>query len=408
VFEEEGGEGVAALWIGEADGPDVVLLRVVNGAGAHAAVGAHPEQIGEGLAGEDPLVVAEGLHFNVAGGLHGAGFVEPGKAGVEAVLDVDVDAGGGEDGVDGGVGEAPAADGGEQGAADDFVVGAGVPEGDAEFLEVAGGDVVVGPVDAGGLAVAFAAGEEFEAVFAFDFEAFELAHLAGEGGAEEVVFDIEGEAFAGGFQVRGVGGEFGVGVAVEDEIGMALMGADGSEEEKIGESGIGAEEFAGDLGGDLGEMGAIDAGEAEFAGERGGVGGGDAEGDFDGFGGAGDADGFIEREGLEELPGGGPGAPRGGKGGDGGFGGGEGSAGGLLDGLGLLDGVADGVCEGAGEAEILALPGGLEEFQLFVKGVSPFPISVLRHGFSTVSHPGGENSTILEKRCSNETGTEFN
>ena len=385
VFEEEGDEAVFGGFVIEADGGEFVGEGGVDGAGAEFLVGAHPDHFGERLAGEDPFVVSERIDFDVLDDVGFSGFDEPGDAGVEAVFDIEMDAGGGEDGVDGGVGKAPAADDGAERAADDFVVGARVPEGDAHLLDVAVGDVVVGPIDSGWLAVAFAAGEEFEAVFAFEREAFELAHLTGEGGLEEIVFDVEGEAFAGGFEVGGVVGEFGIGVAVEEEKCLALVGAAGGEEDYLAEAGGTSLDFGEDLGGDFAEGGAVDLGDAEFAGEGDGFG---AENEFDGFGRAADAGGFIEVDDDVFRPAFGPLLPGGGEGDDVAGGAWEGGSEGVLFLLGLLDGAAGGGEERTGEAEILLREGLLGELHFPGEGVGAVPVAVFHLAFGKVIRLG--------------------
>ena len=136
VLEEESDEGIVGLWVDETDGPEVIACVGRRWAVLEFSVWAHPDDVGEGLTGEDPFIIAEGGCFEGFQCLHGAEFVEPWEVGVEAVFDVDVESGGGVEGVERCVGESPAADEGGYGAADDLEVWAGVPEGDTEFLEV--------------------------------------------------------------------------------------------------------------------------------------------------------------------------------------------------------------------------------------------------------------------------------
>ncbi len=229
--------------------------------------------------------------------------------------------------------------------------------------------------------MSFATCDEFEAESVFEGEAFELAHLVGEGGLEEGVLDFECESFTAGGEVGGVGGEFGVGVAVEDEDGEFVGWRGRGEEEE------GCDEFvvtafdAEELGGDFAEGVVLDEDDAQFAGGIGDLVFGESEGEFDGFGLAGEPEWVVELEGTEPFPGFGPFDPRGWKGAcfADGRGGEMGFVSGLVD-LCLDGGVAQGMGEGTGDIMIAAFPCILEEAQFFFERVDAIGVGVLGHG----------------------------
>ena len=147
------------------DLPFVQLVVVVN---PHGAV--------EGIPGEHPLVIADGV-LPISQHVHAAALEEVGQTGVERVGHIDVQSRWRVQRMSRAVREAPAPHLHTQGPTHDIVVRTLGPVGDAHLVQSALGHVVVGPVDVGWLAVALATGEQHQTVVPLVREAFHLAHL---------------------------------------------------------------------------------------------------------------------------------------------------------------------------------------------------------------------------------------
>ena len=238
------------------------------------------------------------------------------------------------------------------------------------------------PVDPRRLAMAFASRKQFQPVLTLDGEAFKLPHLVRQRSLEEVVFDVQREAFAMGFQIRGIGRQFSVRVAVEDQAGLPLVRGRLGHEQHLGEPLLAPSHLAMRLARNLDEPAVRrNAGHANLPGKRRRLIRRAADEHFHRLGWPLQSHGIVQVQGFAVLPPGRPAAPRGRQ---------RchfftlrcrhhGHAGTLLLQLRLHGRATKGMRQSPRQPEVLLLPGRLQHPHLRLEAVRSLPIRGFTH-----------------------------
>src|SRR5262245_36465023 len=121
--------------------------------------------------------------------------MEPGQAGVKAILHINVEATGRKEGMHWRIREAPSPHDRAQRPAHHFEIRTSFPKGDPQLLEAARVHVVMGPIYPRRLAVPFPAGKQFQTMLSFEGHALELAHLSRQRDAVKLVLDVQAKPF---------------------------------------------------------------------------------------------------------------------------------------------------------------------------------------------------------------------
>ena len=171
-----------------------------------------------------------------------------------------------------------------------------------KLLKISRCYVVMRPIDSGRFTVAFAPRKQLLPVLALVDESFELTHLLRKPAAIVFVFEFQRETIAADFEIRRIVGEFGIGVAVEDEpIGTLMRRRIGEERNPAMPLGT-APDFLGDLAANFSQRAVDDACNTHFSRQgcclilaKGGH-------DLDRLAGAFETYGLVERENLSVRP----------------------------------------------------------------------------------------------------------
>ena len=250
----------------EAHAPDVVDLLRRHRPLVDATGFVHPQGRVERPAAEVPLVITGHMRTEVACRLHAAILQEIGNSGVEGIGQVHEKAAGREQRVHWTVREAKTPHPGAQGTAHHFVVGTLGPVCHPHFLKGTGRGVVVGPVDIGWLAVAVPVrGQPQPASVPLGCQRLQLAHLSGEGGHVVGGLDLHTDTLSPDAQTARVVGQFGGGVAAEDEKHGLTSGGDIGLEDQVGEPVWTATDPAIDLAANLARPTAVEPGDTQLA-----------------------------------------------------------------------------------------------------------------------------------------------